>query len=86
MDFVDALNQGSLTDIRKCPKADLHNHFVLGGSRSYLKKHSGRDIQPITKPLHSMDEMHAWNAQNIGDYFNSSEGRRMLIKATFTQA
>ncbi|SFC07996.1 adenosine deaminase [Butyrivibrio sp. YAB3001] len=86
MDFVDALKQGSLTDIRKCPKADLHNHFVLGGSRSYLKEHSGRDIRPITKPLHSMDEMHAWNAQNIGDYFNSSEGRRMLIKATFTQA
>ena len=51
-----------------------------------MKDHSGRDIQPITKPLHSMDEMHAWNAQNIGDCFNSSEGRRMLIKATFTQA
>jgi adenosine deaminase len=33
-----------------------------------------------------MDEMHAWNAQNIGDYFNSPEGRRMLIKATFAQA
>ena len=86
MDFVDALKQGSLTDIRKCPKADLHNHFVLGGSRSYLKEHSGRDIRPIMKPLHSMDEMHAWNAQNIGDYFNSPEGRSMLIKATFTQA
>ncbi len=69
MDFVEALKQGSLSDIRKCPKADLHNHFVLGGSRSYLKEHSGRDIRPITKPLHSMDEMHAWNAQNIGDYF-----------------
>ena len=51
-----------------------------------MKEHAGRDIQPITKPLHSMDEMHAWNARNIGEYFNSAEGRRMLIKAAFVQA
>ena len=86
MEFIDALKLGSHADIRKCKKADLHNHFVLGGSRRYLKEHAGRDIQPITKPLHSMDEMHAWNARNIGEYFNSAEGRRMLIKAAFVQA
>ena len=38
MEFIDAVKQGSLTDIRKCKKADLHNHFVLGGRRSYLKR------------------------------------------------
>ena len=51
-----------------------------------MKEQTGKDIQPITEPLNSMDEMHAWNAQNIGEYFNSSEGRRMLIRATFVQA
>ncbi len=86
MEFIEALKQENLEAIRRCPKADLHNHFVLGGSRKYLKEHSGRDIQPITTPLSSMDEMHAWNAQNIGDYFNSSERRRRLIDATFVQA
>lgn len=86
MDFQTALKQEKLDDISKCPKADLHNHFVLGGSRRFLKEQTGKDIQPITEPLNSMDEMHAWNAQNIGEYFNSSEGRRMLIQATFVQA
>lgn len=86
MDFINALKQANLDAIRSCPKADFHNHFVLGGSRKYLIEHSGRDIKPITEPLHSMDEMHAWNAENIGDYFNSAEGRRMLINATFAQA
>ena len=51
-----------------------------------MKEQTGKDIQPITEPLNSMDEMHAWNAQNIGEYFNSPEGRRMLIRATFVQA
>ncbi|AOZ97629.1 amidohydrolase family protein [Butyrivibrio hungatei] len=86
MDFVEALKQGNLEAIRECPKADLHNHFVLGGSRTFLLEKTGRDIQPITNPLNSMDEMHAWNAENIGDYFNSTEGRKMLIRATFEQA
>ena len=49
MEFIDALKQGSLADIRKCKKVDLHNHFVLGGSRRYLKEHAGKDIQPIAE-------------------------------------
>ncbi|RKM54660.1 adenosine deaminase [Butyrivibrio sp. X503] len=84
--FIDALKQEDLDAIKKCPKADLHNHFVLGGSRKFLLEHSAKDIEPITKPLQSMDEMHTWNSQNIGDYFNSTEGRKMLIKAAFVQA
>ena len=86
MDFVEAIKKENIEAIRKCPKADLHNHFVLGGSRKYLLEHSGRDIRPITKPLNSMDEMHAWNAENIGNFFDTPEGRRLLIRATFTQA
>ena len=86
MMFTEALWRGNLEAIRKSPKADLHNHFVLGGSRKYLLKQSGRNIQPIMKPLHSMDEMHAWNAANIGHFFDTPNGRRMLIKAAFMQA
>lgn len=86
MEFVDALIQENLEAIRRCPKSDLHNHFVLGGSRLFLREYSGRDILPIKHPLHSMDEMHAWNSKNIGTIFETPEGRRMLIQATFLQA
>lgn len=86
MNFTEALKNENMEAVRQCPKADLHNHFVLGGSRKYLLEQTGRDIRPITEPLHSMDEMHAWNAQNIGNYFDTTEGRRMLIRATFEQA
>ena len=64
-DFVEALKQKDLEKIRQCPKADLHNHFVLGGSRSYLRQMTGKRIEPIHKPLSSMDEMHAWNQENL---------------------
>ena len=51
-----------------------------------MREYSGRDILPIKHPLHSMDEMHAWNSKNIGTIFETPEGRRMLIQATFLQA
>lgn len=86
MSFTDALIQGNLEAVRRYPKADLHNHFVLGGSRRYLLSRTGKDIQPIQKPIHSMDEMHAWYSENLGNSFETAEGRRMLIRAAFMQA
>lgn len=35
MTFIEALKSGDLNAIRSFPKADLHNHFVLGGKRDY---------------------------------------------------
>ena len=86
MTFTEALKSGKIENIRKYPKADLHNHFVLGGSREYIFNQSGYQIDPITKPMNSMSEMDAWSGKYIGDHFNSPDGRRLLIKAAFAQA
>lgn len=85
-DFIEALMQKNLEKLISVPKSDLHNHFVLGGNREYLFRKTGRLINPIRRPLSSMDEMHTWNQKNIGTDFDSSEMRRLLIKATFQQA
>ncbi len=84
--FTDALKQRNLEKIRAFPKADLHNHFVLGGSRQYLRKMTGIKIEPVKTPILSMDEMHAWNWENLGEKFETSEMRRLLIRAAFHQA
>lgn len=41
-DFIAALKQRDLEEIKLCPKSDLHNHFVLGGIRLILVKHLKR--------------------------------------------
>ena len=84
--FTDALKQRNLEELRKHPKADLHNHFVLGGSRSFLYQATDKRIEPITHPMSSMDEMEAWSQKYIGQYFNSTEMRKLLIRAAFQQA
>ena len=86
MTFSEALKSGNIENIRRFPKPDVHNHFVLGGSRDYIFQKTGVEIKPITKPLNSMNEMDAWSSQYIGKRFNNSEGRKMLIEAAFAQA
>lgn len=85
-DFIKALEENDLDLLRKVPKADLHNHFVLGGNREYIYEKTGFKIDCITKPLASMNQMHEWNGEYIGERFNSCEMRKFLIEATFYQA
>lgn len=84
--FVNALKNNDLQAIKSVPKADLHNHFVLGGNREYIFQKTGYEIKPISDVLNSMDEMHQWNGENIGSKFDSSNMRKLLIEATFMQA
>lgn len=84
--FIKAIRDGNLDAVRQIPKSDLHNHFVLGGSRDYLFKKTGYDIKPVCSPLNSISDMNAWNARHIGHRFNSPEGRKLLIEAAFVQA
>lgn len=84
--FIHALNEHSIDLVKKCPKADLHNHFVLGGNREYIEKRTGIQIEPIKIPLQSMKEMDLWSEKYIGSKFNSTEMRKLLIDATFVQA
>lgn len=86
MTFVEALESQDLEMIRRFPKADLHNHFVLGGSREYIFHKTGYNIEPIIAPLKSMSEMEFWSGKYIGNRFNNPKGRTLLIEATFEQA
>lgn len=86
MNYVEAIKSENIDNIRGFPKADLHNHFVLGGSRDFIKAATDHEIPPISAPLASMSEMDAWSSKYIGTRFNSTEGRKFLIDATFAQA
>lgn len=84
--FINALKTHDMHTIRQTPKSDLHNHFVLGGDRQYIKEITGISIPAFQGILSSMQDMHNWNNSYLGNKFNSKEMRKLLIEATFTQA
>ena len=53
--FTYALEQRNLEELRKYPKADLHNHFVLGGNRMFIYQKTRKKIEPLVNPLSSID-------------------------------
>lgn len=85
-EFISALQKGDLDILRSIPKADLHNHFSLGGDRDYIRESTGIDIQSCSEILHSMEEMHTWNHRNLGQRFSNLHMRKLMIEATFHQA
>lgn len=45
--FISFLESKDLNRIKTIPKSDLHNHFVLGGNRKYIKQATGIDIPSL---------------------------------------
>lgn len=84
--FIRALKERDLPAIRQTPKSDLHNHFVLGGSRQYIEEKTGIRIPAFQGVMSSIQDMHDWNQAYLGSRFDSTELRKLLIEATFAQA
>jgi adenosine deaminase len=82
--FQDALARRDLAAMRRCPKADLHNH--LGGDPDYVFERTGRRIVPLERPLSSIAQMHQWADENFGAMFNDAAGRLLGFELTLAQA
>jgi Adenosine deaminase len=85
-EFIEALIKHDINKIKMIPKSDLHNHFVLGGCREYIKQKTGVEIPFLHGVLSSMNDMHDWNNKYMGERFDSKEMRTLLIEAAFLQA
>jgi adenosine deaminase len=86
IDFQTALEAGDIDALRLIPKADLHNHFVMGGDRAFVLARTGRDIAPLDHVLTSMADMHAWFDDHTGGVFSDAAGRLIAFQATLIQA
>jgi hypothetical protein len=73
--FQTALETGDLAAIRRVPKSDLRNHFLLGGNRALVSEWAGKDIAPLDHKLGRMAEMHEWVQAQVGTLFAESVRR-----------
>ncbi|MCT4598113.1 MAG: adenosine deaminase [Vallitalea sp.] len=84
--FINALVANDIETLREIPKADLHNHFYLGGNKEYIYRKTGKKISSLDHKLTSMDEMHKWVNENLGNIFEGKNGRLLALEASFAQA
>jgi adenosine deaminase len=82
--FQQALRAEDLDAIRRCSKTDLHNHGWAGADPASVEKILGRRVAPLDHKLASMNEMHAWAGENLGDI--DPKLRPQLFEAAFVRA
>lgn len=83
--FIAALQQNNLAEMRKVPKADLHNHITRGGNKRYIEDWCGVKIPDCPK-FADLHEMNQWNALNIKPLLRGRLGYEKRIEAAFAQA
>ena len=82
--FQQGLKSADLETIRNVPKTDLHNHGVAGADPASVEAILGRRFAPLDHKLTSMEQMHAWARENLGDLDPKLCPR--LLEAAFVRA
>lgn len=83
--FIKALENNDLDEMRKIPKGDLHNHSPRGGNKRYIEDWTGASI-PKPPKFKDLNDMNAWNLQNIKPLLIGTLGYEKRIEAAFIQA
>lgn len=85
--FIQALNNDSISEMQAIPKSDLHSHAGRGGKISYIEKWANIKIPPPTSPFSSLAEMNQWLNDNIKCHCPPGiDGYLLRIEAAFAQA
>lgn len=83
-DFVSALSNMNIEELKKIPKSDLHNHSTIGGRRSYIENWAKVKI-PKPPKFTSLMEMSLWNKDYLKPLLQGREGYEKRVEAAFIQ-
>lgn len=84
-EFINALQNNDLPEIKGIPKSDLHNHAPRGGNKRYIEAWKGVTI-PEAPIFNNLDEMNKWYKENIKIHCKGQIGYEKRIEAAFVQA
>ena len=85
-DFGNALENNSLAAVRAFPKADLHNHCLLGGNRLVIEKHFGKKLEKFISAGSGIADLNLWIGRVYRPFFDLPDAFEKAVEAAFVQA
>ena len=85
-EFHSGLTKGDISLIRSVPKADLHNHCLLGVRLEKMREISGLDIQPFQYKGNGIKDINQWIKDQYVPVMRIPGIFQKLIEASFQQA
>jgi len=85
-DFICALHDSSLDQLKRIEKSDLHNHAIMGGNINYLSHRLNINLTSFYGVFKSVSEMDTWTKININTHCKGFRGYMKRIEAAFVNA
>ncbi|TSA28322.1 MAG: adenosine deaminase [Bacteroidetes bacterium] len=85
-DLTSAMMEGDLQKIRVVPKADLHNHCLLGMRLAEVREISGLNIRPFRYQGNGVRDINDWIREQYVPVLNIPGIFPKLVEASFRQA
>lgn len=85
-EFYSGLAEGNISLVRSVPKADLHNHCLLGVRLERMRTISGLDIQPFHYKGNGIKDINHWIRDQYVPVMHIPGIFQKLIEASFQQA
>ncbi len=71
---------------RRLPKADRHNHCLLGGKRSFIESYLGKPLAPLVVRQRGIQDLNTWIFTVYKPFFEMPEAFEKAVEAAFIQA
>ena len=84
--FSQALVQGDLDRMRSVPKADLHNHCLLGMKIETIRELSGMKVEPFRYKWNGIRDINRWIGREYTPVIRVPGMFEKLAEASFRQA
>ena len=84
--FRDALQNGDLHKLKEIPKADLHNHSVLGMRLATFNKTFGINVTPPPKRIDGLRALDEYAFTQLAPHITTAEQLIQLLELTLLEA
>jgi len=84
--FENALKSSDLSTIRRIPKADLHNHCLLGIKLEKIREISGIAVEPFRYQGNGIRDINGWITEHYAPVLRIQGMFEQLVEASFRQA
>lgn len=86
LSFSETLILGSIREIRRIPKSDLHNHCLMGGRRQVIEKYYGKKLSKFKAAETGIGDLNRWIGKVYRPFFELPGAFEKAVEAAFIQA
>lgn len=84
--FKEGLKEENIEKLKKVPKADVHNHCILGMKYETFNEWAGGDVKKAPKNINGIKGLNSYIENEVENHLKTKEDLEFLIEETIKEA